>query len=174
MIHDNNLRFATNQAMTGAGAFASLSGVSEFYPFPSPVTGVLAQDLLVARDQGQGYPLIARLEAETTFASTDATMTIALAVAVSNANDGTGAFVIARATPTLVGAWPAGAWQELVIPKLPATLSSAAYRYCLLGFVITTAIGFGGALFTGGVFSAYIMANTDGDILKKHASGWRS
>ncbi len=171
MIRDGFLKFGNSQAMTGAGNFASLLGVSTFYPHPSPVIGTQAYDLLVAMDKGQGSPLVARIDVETTFASTDAAMTIAAAVAVSDANDGTGAFVIARGLPTLVGAWPAGSHQEIVIPKLPPTLSTTGRRYILVGFEIVTTIVFGNALFTGGVFTSWIGLQTIAEN-KVHASGF--
>ena len=100
-------------------------------------------------------------------------MLISLAIAASDNNDGSATFTIARSMPTLVGAWPAGAYHELVLPKLPASLMPAGRRFLLLGFEITTAIALGGALFTAGAFTAAFRIDTAPD-LKLHASGFTS
>ncbi len=173
MIRDGFLKIASSVDMTGL-LYVGL----ESFPHGLPSAGspnVIELAGQRAVDKGQGYPLIARFDVETTLTSADATLGFTFGIVVSSSADLSGLPATLAQTPPLFPAIGVlgGTSYELVVPKLP-TLASIGRAYMgLCVTVTTTARAPGAALFSGGVLSAYVTLDTPSEVpLTLYPSGW--
>ena len=128
-------------------------------------------------DKGDGYPVKARFEVETTMTSADTTLIFAFAIVTAASSDFASLpLVVAQTAPLsilLLGSIAAGTSFDLVVPPLP-TYGSAGRAYMSLAVIVAqTAITVGNALFTAGTLSAHFALNTQSEVpLKSYSSGW--
>lgn len=177
MIHDINLRFASNQKPTTGVYGVNTRGI---YPMPLGFDGAaLAVDLLTIMDKGQGSPLTMRFDVKTTFASADTGLLVALAILVAASDDLTSApLVVAQGPDILVSALVAGTFYNVALPSLSSihrVTSNLGKRYLGAGLYITSStIGIAGTLFSAGAMDVWLLVDAPPADLPQYASGFNA